>query len=384
MHRIRLAVVILVVATAAPWLGRGAPLAGTAPESAVATEAAQSIAAEPYDWRLPHWMPPPPVPADNPMTAAKVELGRHLFFDSRLSGPSYLTCGHCHHAEHGFTDFRPFSFGMSGQTHPRNTPGLANIGYLAPLGWVDPNLHDLEAQVLVPLFNTEPVEMMARGMVVEIEKRLAADRHIRDQFRAAFPETGGRIDLPAIQRALAAFQRSLVAFDTPFDRYRYQGDPTALEPRAALGLARFEDPALGCSLCHVPPLFTDAVAPGFFAGTGLGAPDPRQWRHRRAALAAGHERITDRAGRLVRTPPLRNLEVTAPYMHDARFATLEDLLADYRLDAEGTRLAEADQAALLAFLLALTDKAFLTDPAHRSPYRGPEARAGDPPPPTLH
>ena len=242
-------------------------------------------------------MPAPPVPVDNPMSEAKVELGRHLFFDSRLSGPSYLTCGHCHHAAYGFTDFRPFSFGMSGETHPRNTPGLANVGYLSPFGWVDPDIHDLEAQALVPLFNTEPIEMMARGMMTSIERRLAADRHTRSLFEAAFPETGGRIDLLAIQHALAAFQRSLLAFDTGYDRYRHGGDAAALSASAETGLALFESPRIGCALCHVPPLFTDASAPRLFEGTGLGAEDPRQWRQRRAALEAGHDRITDqRAG----------------------------------------------------------------------------------------
>ncbi|MEZ5865576.1 MAG: cytochrome-c peroxidase [Geminicoccaceae bacterium] len=144
-----------------------------------------------YDWGLPDWMPPPPVPADNPMSAAKVELGRRLFFDSRLSAPNYLTCAHCHKPEQGFADSRPFSFGMSGQRHPRNTPGLANVGYLSPLGWVDPDVRDLESQVLVPLFNTSPVEMMASGMAGDIARRLEADRAMRERFAAAFPETGG-------------------------------------------------------------------------------------------------------------------------------------------------------------------------------------------------
>lgn len=347
----------------------------------LASTVVAAAAAEPFAWNLPAWMPPPPVPADNPMSKAKVELGRHLFFDSRLSGPSYLTCGHCHHAEYGFTDFRPFSFGMSGETHPRNTPGLANIGYLSPLGWLDPEPRTLEAQILEPLFNTEPIEMMARGMVPEIEKRLSTDRRMRRLFAEAFPETGGRIDLVAIQKSVAAFQRSLVSFDTPFDRYRHGGETAALSAKARRGLALFESPRTGCALCHVPPLFTDATPPGLLAGTGLEPVDPTTRRARLAALKAGHDRILSEDGRPIRTPPLRNLSVTAPYMHDARFPTLADLLADYRLGNE--RLTADEQLALEAFLRALDDKTFLTSLAHRSPYRGPEARAGDPQPPSL-
>jgi len=342
----------------------------------------QAALSPPYPWQLPAWMPRPPVPVDNPMTEARVTLGRHLFFDSRLSGPSYLTCGHCHHAAYGFADFRPFSFGMSGKTHPRNTPGLANVGYLSPLGWVDPDTHGLEAQTLVPLFNTEPVEMMARGMMPSIQRRLAADRHMRSLFEAAFPATGGRVDLLAIQRALAAYQRSLLAFDTAYDRFRHGGDAAALSASARTGLDLFESPRIGCALCHVPPLFTDASAPRLFEGTGLGAEDPRQWRHRRTALEAGHGRITDSESRLLRTPALRNLGVTAPYMHDARFATLADLLADYRVAAAGG-LSAAEQDDLLAFLRSLNDPGFLSDRQLASPYRSAGARAGDPDPPPL-
>ena len=381
MHRRSVIWVLVVLALAAVLLG----FPGHAVQLADESRAAPSPS---HQWRLPAWMPAPPVPADNPMTEAKVELGRHLFFDSRLSGPGYLTCGHCHHAAYGFTDFRPFSFGMSGETHPRNTPGLANAGYLSPLGWVDPNIHDLEAQALVPLFNSEPIEMMARGMIASIVRRLDADGHTRSLFLAAFPETGGRIDLLAIQRALATFQRSLTAFDTDYDRYRHGGDPAALSASAKAGLAVFEDQAIGCALCHVPPLFTDASPPRLFEGTGLGPEDPRQWRQRRAALGAGHDSITDQEGRLLRTPALRNLTVTTPYMHDARLATLADLLADYRLPGRRAedgpdRLSSAEQSALLAFLGALDDRAFLTDQRFASPYRSTTVRAGDPAPPPL-
>ena len=138
----------------------------------------------------------------------------------------------------------------------------------------------------------------------------------------------------------------------------------------------------------MPPLLTDASAPRLFEGTGLGPEDPRQWRRRRAELGAGHDSIIDQEGRLLRTPALRNLTVTAPYMHDARFATLTDLLADYRLPGRlaaggADRLSRAEQSALLAFLATLDDRAFLSDQSIASPYRSTTVRAGDPAPPPL-
>ncbi len=310
-----------------------------------------------YEWQLPDWMPPPPVPVANPMSAAKVELGRRLFFDSRLSAPNYLTCGHCHKPELGFSDSRPFSFGMSGERHPRNTPGLANVGYLSPLGWVDPDVRDLESQVLVPLFNTRPVEMMAKGMADDIVRRLEADRVTREHFEAAFPETGGRIDLLAIQRAVAAFQRSLLSFDSPFDRWYGDGESEAIDAEARRGWAHFNDPAIGCAGCHPPPLFTEALLPGVPRDVPAGDG---------SRPAFGHARTYDADGRRLRTPSLRNVEATPPYMHDARHATLEELLAAYRL-ATGAALDAGEVAALVAFLESLTDRRFLGNGALASP-----------------
>lgn len=312
-----------------------------------------------YRWQLPDWMPPPPVPAENPMSEAKVELGRRLFFDGRLSAPNYLTCAHCHKPELGFTDSRPFSFGMSGQQHPRNTPGLANVGYLSPLGWVDPDVLDLESQVLVPLFNTSPVEMMAKGMEDDIVRRLEADRATREHFAAAFPETGGRIDLLAIQRAIAAYQRSLLSFGSPFDRWYGGGEPESIDAEAQDGWALFNDPAVACARCHVPPLFTDALLPGV-PRDALASAGPRP--------AFGHELSHDAAGRALRTPSLRNVAATPPYMHDARRATLAGVLDAYRLGT-GVPLDAGERAALLALLESLTDREFLGNPAHASPYQ---------------
>src|SRR4051794_12404479 len=108
------------------------------------TKPIEAVRAPAFGWQLPDWMAPPPVPADNPMSAAKVELGRYLFFDARLAGLNYISCSTCHRPELGFTDGRPVAIGVTGERHPRNSQPLANIGYLPALTWADPAVTSLE------------------------------------------------------------------------------------------------------------------------------------------------------------------------------------------------------------------------------------------------
>ncbi|MEZ5865575.1 MAG: hypothetical protein R3D25_16455 [Geminicoccaceae bacterium] len=169
----------------------------------------------------------------------------------------------------------------------------------------------------------------------------------------------------AIQRALAAYQRSLVSFASPFDRWHRGGEPKAIDAAARRGWALFNDPAIGCAGCHVPPLFTDALLPGVPRDAPAGR-GPRP--------AFGHGTAQDAAGRALRTPSLRNVAATPPYMHDARHATLAEVLAAYRL-GDGRGLDAGERAALLALLEALTDRQFLENDSQSSPYR--LAGAGD-------
>src|SRR3954454_24171936 len=213
----RLAIALLVGvagwATGGPY-GQGQS-AGRRPPSPEAATA--------FGCRLPDWMPPPPVPPDNPMSAAKVDLGRYLFFDARLAGLNYISCSTCHRPELGFTDGRPVAIGVTGERHPRNSQPLANIGYLPALTWADPAVTSLEEQSKLPLFGDHPVEMLAAGREPAIIARLEVDRRYLQLFAAAFPETGGWIDFVAIRKALAAFERTLLSFDAPYDRWRHAG-----------------------------------------------------------------------------------------------------------------------------------------------------------------
>jgi cytochrome c peroxidase len=129
----------------------------------------------PFDWRIPAWLPPPAVPADNPMSEAKVELGRHLFYDKRLSRDGSMACATCHEQHRAFTDARKVGVAFDGTHGKRNPMGLANVGYLPVLTWANPNLKLLERQALVPMFGDNPAEMGMAGLEQELFARLAQD-----------------------------------------------------------------------------------------------------------------------------------------------------------------------------------------------------------------
>ncbi|MCB9947688.1 MAG: di-heme enzyme [Rhodospirillaceae bacterium] len=333
---------------------------------------------------LPVAAEPPPAPADNPTTPERAALGRYLFYDVRLSGPGYMSCGTCHRPELGFTDGRPVAIGITGQRHPHNTPGLANVGYFRVLTWADPAQTLLEEQSATPLFGTDPIEMMAGGRQADILARLRIDAGYRQRFLAAFPDTGGTIDFPAIRMALAAFQRTLISADTAYDRHLRDPASGALDAAALRGLALFESDRLACAVCHVPPHFTDAAGAPRFHNTGLYNLDGA------GAYPDGNRGLIEHSGAPAdmgrfRTPSLRNVAITAPYMHDGSIATLDAVITHYAAggraaltgppsplvspDVRGFALSEAERRDLLAFLEALTDSTFLTDERLQSPYR---------------
>jgi cytochrome c peroxidase len=337
-----------------------------------------------FSWPLPDWMPPPPTPADNPMSVAKVELGRYLFFDVRVAGLNYMSCSTCHRPELGFTDGRPVAIGVTGERHPRNSQPLANVGYLPTLTWADPGVTSLEEQATLPLFGKHPIEMHAAGLESAIVARLEIDLRYRRLFAAAFPETGGRIDFLAIRRALAAFERTLLSFDSAYDRDRHGGGDDALSAPARRGQALFFSPRLACASCHPPPLFTDAVLSTGYHNTGLYDLDGQ------GALPLGNQGLVEHTGRPAdmgkfRTPSLRNVAVTGPYMHDGSLMNLGEVIDHYAAGGQSARaghrssltsplitgfaLADSEKADLIAFLEALTDYSFLADPEHQSPFR---------------
>lgn len=341
---------------------------------------AQSAPAEDYVWPLPVWMPPPPVPADNPMSAAKVDLGRHLFYDARLSRDGTVACVSCHVQERAFTDGRETAVGIEGITGAKNAPGLANAGYFPVLTWANPHMDSLEFQSLIPMFGENPEEMGSAGQDERIFALLAADPYYATAFPEAFPDRPAP-DLFTVTRALAAFERSMISVNSAYDRYKYWGETDALSPSAKRGEQLFFDHRFECYHCHQGAMFTDNLQTSRssqpeigFHNTGLYDPYP--------AAVPGLIEITRRAedaGRF-RTPSLRNVAVTAPYMHDGSVPDLRGVLAHYATAGRapghpmkdgmiaGFTATEAEIDDIIAFLESLTDEDFLSDPRLSDPW----------------
>ncbi len=349
-----------------------------------------------YDWKLPPGFPEPFVPGDNPMTAEKVELGRHLFYDVRLSGNGTQACASCHEQARAFSDGKRTPVGSTGHAVPRNAPGLANVAYLSTYTWANPKLETLEAQALVPLFNEVPTELGLAPRLDEVLGRLRADARYPELFRAAFPEEAEPLGKDGIVKALASFQRTLLSGSSPYDRY-LQGESGALSAQAKRGMELFFGERAECYHCHSGPHLTnsfrvkDSKLQGMqFFNTGLydlngqGAYPPDN-----PGLAEFTGRPADQ-GRF-RVPPLRNVAVTAPYMHDGSIATLGEVIDHYmaggRNVTEGPFLGDGranpnkyplvrpftltaeEKADLIAFLESLTDTAFIQDPRFANPWQ---------------
>mgnify|MGYP001810563048 CR=1 FL=1 len=301
--------------------------------------------ATPWEWGLPAHFPPPPVPADNPMSVEKVELGRRLFHDTRLSGNGSTSCASCHFQSLAFSDGRPVSAGATGQTTHRNAPGLVNLAWMASYTWANPALTSLERQAEVPLFGDDPVEMGVtdanRG---EILARLADDEEYPALFATAFPAMARPITFDSVVKALAAFQRSLVGARSRHDRFLTgEAVPTDSERR---GMALFSSPASGCTQCHGGVLFTDHAAGRavFHDATVHGITDsihPNRGLFELTGAASDLNRF--------RAPSLREITLTAPYMHDGRYPDLETVLTHYARRSFST----AERNDLIAFLATL-------------------------------
>jgi len=365
---------------------------------AVLVIAAWRQAPSAWRWDLPPGFPVPRVPADNPMSAVKVELGRHLFYDRRLSSDQTIACSTCHQQQAGFSDPRRNPAGVTHDPHPRNSMSLANVAYLPVLTWANPTQRRLENQALVPLFGETPVEMGLAGLEAVMLQRLRVEPRYQQLFPATFPQDRDPYTLANVTRALAAFQRTLISGRSPFDRH-HAGERGAMSPAALRGEELFRSEELECFHCHGGFNFTGSVdfegkgAPEIeFHNTGLYNLDGRGAY---PAPNTGVHDLTDRPedmGRF-RAPTLRNVAVTAPYMHDGSIATLEAVLEHYM--AGGRRIVEGPHAGngsasplkspfmvgftltaeqrldLLAFLRSLTDEAFLQDPRFGDPWAAP-------------
>lgn len=315
------------------------------------------------------------IPKTNPLTAAKVELGRQLFFDKRLSADSSVSCATCHEPTRAFADGKRTAEGIGGKVGQRNSPSLLNAMFNSGQFW-DGRVESLESQARHPLVNPDE---MGNQTIEQVVARLEADSQYVKAFQQAF---GSAVTIDAIAKAIASFERTLVSGNSPADRYS-AGDLNALSESARNGLILFRTKAR-CSICHAFnqsfPFLTDGnyrntgVAAGFAGFDGLA----------RRAGAAARDRSPDNIGEQAgafelgrflvtgnlldigayRTPSLRNVELTAPYFHDGSRATLADVVKFYvnggkenpyrDWQLEPVNLSEDEQRDLIEFLKALT------------------------------
>jgi len=309
------------------------------------------------------------LPPAQPTTAARIaELGRKLFSDKRLSATGQMACATCHDPRDGFTQTsRRTPQGRDGQALRRNAPTLLNVAFAMPL------MHDgaapsLEAQALTPLFAPDE---MANASFEDLERRLSSLPEYDSAFKRLFGRAPAMSD---VGRSLAAYQRTLISGGSPFDRWKFGGDKSAMTEDAKAGFELFGGKA-GCSTCHVIGNDTALLTDNLMHNTGVGArlhEDVSRVRHESATVDfaragdRGRNEVTGNADDLFkyRTPTLRNIAVTAPYMHDGSFATLEDVvrfysrggIANANLDPaiKPLSLSDGEVGALVAFLQSLT------------------------------
>jgi cytochrome c peroxidase len=337
--------------------------------------------AQDYQWNLPKGFPKPYVPADNPMTTAKVELGRYLFYDKRISVNGTQSCASCHKQELAFTDGRATGLGATGESHSRSAMSLVNVAWSGALTWSNPGMRSLEKQALVPMFGEHPVELGLREGD-RFLPTLRSDAKYRELFAKAFPGEADPFTIDNATKAIASFERSIVSARSPYDRYHYYREDDAISESARRGEVQFFDARLSCFRCHGGFNFTDSTVserapnrPIEFHNTGLYNPYP--------APNVGIFEFTKRpadAGKF-KVPTLRNIALTAPYMHDGSVPTLEAVIDHYAKGGlhgsdhpnkdpliAGFTLTPQNREDLIAFLKSLTDEEVVRDPRFANPW----------------
>lgn len=301
-----------------------------------------------YTLELPPGFDEMSFPADNELTADRVNLGKQLFFDPRLSSNSTISCGSCHNPALAFADDMPVSPGVEQRLGFRNAPSLANVGYKSRL-FADGGVSTLEFQVLAPMDSHEEMDVS----VLEVAERLKSDPSINALARKAY---GRDVDPFVITRSIAAFERTLISGNSPYDRF-INGDISALSEPAIAGMNLFFSDQLACSSCHSSFLLSD----GNYYNIGL----------EDDYADNGRERITSNPsdnGKFM-TPTLRNIALTAPYMHDGSIPTLEAVIEHFNTGGVNhtnqdnrvhpLNLSSEQKEQLVTFLHSLTDVEFL-------------------------
>ena len=346
-----------------------------------------------YKWPIPKDYPKPQVPIDNPMSEAKVKLGRFLFYDKNLSANQTQSCATCHQQDKAFSESLAVSIGSTGQSHRRNSLALVNIAYNKTLTWAHPSLDSIERQILLPLFGEEPIEMGVTGYESEILSRFDTEDY-KAMFAAAFDNN--EINFDKINKVLASFVRRLISFNSPFDRYAYAMQDNALNESQIRGMDLFFSERLECHHCHGGFNFTQSTTHEKqlldrrpFHNTGLYNIDGKG-SYPLTDIGLNEITLDSNDMGAFRAPTLRNIALTAPYMHDGSISTLEEVIEHYNSGGRADKqfnnqtqvlkniykspfvkklaLTAKEKSDLIAFLNALTDESFVSDPQLSNPF----------------
>ncbi|MBP9152994.1 MAG: c-type cytochrome [Flavobacteriales bacterium] len=311
----------------------------------------QTDAPVPYQLNIPSWFPEMEIPAENQLTKARIELGRKLFYEPLLSLDSSISCGTCHLQEKAFTQELPISLGVDGALGLRNAPTLANIGF-APYFFHDGGVLTLELQSQQPIFSVDEMRFSIAGFLERIEN----DAEYKRMFQEAYSREP---DAFGITRAIASFERTFISATSRFDQFEYQGITDALSEQEKQGRTLFFSEAANCSSCHEPPLFTNYE----FENIGLYLNYADSGRARISHLSNDNGKF--------KVPTLRNVELTAPYMHNGSLQTLEEVVEHFNSGGvnhpnqsekiQPLNLNQQEKADLVAFLKTLTDQSFITN-----------------------
>jgi cytochrome c peroxidase len=304
---------------------------------------------------VPAGLPEVPIPEDNPLTEAKVNLGKQLYFDKRLSEDNTVSCASCHDPAKGWSNAEAVATGVGGLKGGRNSPTIINSAYTNLHFW-DGRAKSLEDQALGPIQN--PIEM--KMTLDDVVKRLNGIPGYKKQFQEVF---GTDVTEDGIAKAIASYERTILSGDAPYDRFK-AGDKEALSEAAQRGMKIFFGKGV-CSACHVPPLFTDNA----FHNIGIGMDKPNPDEGRKAVV-----NLEGNMGRF-KTPTLREIARTAPYMHDGSLKTLEEVVEHYAKggidnpylseDIFKLRLTEQDKKDLVTFMKeGLSSESY---PEHKAP-----------------
>ena len=349
-----------------------------------------------YQLALPKGLPKPRIPLGNPLTADKVQLGRYLFYDKRMSVNGTTSCATCHRQELAFTDGRAQALGATGQTHPRGSMSLVNVAYAGALNWSNPAVHSLEEQALKPMFGTAPVELgVVRGDLLRL---IRSDPVYRVLFPKAFAGEANPYRIVNVTKALASFERTILSGGSPYDRFHIGGDADAIPDAAKRGEILFflDYGGPACFRCHGGFNFSDTVdyvgkprRPAEFHNTGL-YNVPGAWSYPTPNFGLyEHTKNPADVGKF-KAPTLRNIALTAPYMHDGSIATLPEVVDHYAAGGRtiahgpyggvgrdnpvkdalvhGFPMTAQNRADLVAFLESLTDEGLLHDPRFADPW----------------